>query len=80
MLEETQRVKSQTTAETHRYLEGFLIDSKGWKEELVHGVFANVGFWPEKLNINCSEGAFLKLCSGYARSVDNIQTRQYLIY
>lgn len=29
MLEETQRVKSQTTAETHRYLEGLRHRFKG---------------------------------------------------
>lgn len=32
------------------------MDSKAEKEGMVHNVFAHVGFWPEKLNINCSEG------------------------
>lgn len=35
----------------------FIGDSKGGREELLHGIFANVGFWPEKVNMKCWEGA-----------------------
>lgn len=38
---------------------GFITDSKGGRRRRsLHGVFANVGFWPEKLNNNCSKRDF----------------------
>lgn len=56
------------------------MDSKAGREELVHSVFANVGFWDRKTKYKLLRGSFSKLCGRYTGGVDSRQTRQCLIY
>lgn len=73
MLKETLRVKRQTTAERHRYLEGLPDGFKGREGGVGTHCLCKCWFLASRTKYKLFRGSFSKLCLLYNRGVNNIQ-------